>query len=186
MDYMLEERKKRAYDVSADRMLYAVLCVKLNDHEKRVTDIESELNDLCEWIHSDNHMTNDDQFFVMKQNESREEKRAGRRLENITLELSDVEDKKLQVQIVGDMVDEIRVMLKDMPKQKNNYRRQLLLMLHEALKQNYTKAVFSAKQVRALAEVARVCGEEFVTREQYFQMDDILCESDLDMLPCLE
>ena len=180
MEYLLGKRKKRIYKFRTN------LHEKLNDHEKRVTDVESELNNLRELIYSDNQMTNVDLFLATKQNESCEEKRVGRRLENITLELNDVEDKKSQVQIVGDMVDEIRAMLKDMPKQKNNYRRQLLLMLHEALKQNYTKAVFSAKQIKALTEVARVCGEEFVTREQYFQMDDILCESDLDMLPCLE
>lgn len=185
MDYVLKERKKRVYNVHSDWILSAVLYEKINDHEKRVTDVESELNNLRELIHSDNHMTNDE-FYVAKQNESRDEKRAGRRLENITLELNDMEDIKSQVQIVGDMVDEIRVILKDVSKQKNNYRRQLLLMLHEALKQNYTKAVFSAKQIKALAEVARVCGEEFVTREQYLQMDDILCDNDLDMMPCLE
>lgn len=179
MEYVLGKRKKRVYHFRTN------LHKKLNDHEKRVTDVESELNNLRELIHFDNHLTND-AFYVTKQNESREENRAGRRLENITLELNDMEDIKSQVQIVGDMVDEIRAMLKDVSKQKNNYRRQLLLMLHESLKQNYTKAVFSAKQIKALAEVARVCGEEFVTREQYLQMDDILCDNDLDMMPCLE
>lgn len=114
-----------------------------------------------------------------------EEERAECRLESIVLELRELEDKKLQVQIVGELVDEIKGMLENIPKQKNNYRRQMLLMFHEALKQNYVKSIFSEAQVRSLIEVARVCSEVFVTREQYFKIDDILCECGLDMMPDL-
>lgn len=186
MDFVLEERKKRVLKFYTELMYNAVLYEKVNDHEKRITDVESELKNLRELVRSDNHETTDDPFLAVRQNERHEEIRTQRRLETIVLELNEVEDKKLQVQIVGELSDTIKEMLKGAPKQKNNYRRQLLLMLHEALKQNYTKAVFSAGQVKALTEAARVCGEEFVTREQYFQIDDILCESDLDMMPCLE
>ena len=87
------------------------------------------------------------------------DKPAERTLETIALTLNGIEDKTLQVQIVGELVDEIREMLADIPKQKNNYRRQMLLMLHEALKQNYTKKLFNEIQVKALIEAARVCNE---------------------------
>lgn len=201
MDLMQEERKKNTYNTSffgekyANLMYKALLYEKVDNHEKRVTDIESELKELRELIHPDNHMTNDNQFSAIKQNAARldeyvnrgiDNKRVERRLENIVSELSEVEDKKLQVQIVGELVDEIKGILKDVPKQKNNYRRQMLLMFHEALKQNYAKDLFNEKQVKTLIEVARVCNEAFVTREQYFKMDNILCECDLDMIPDLE
>ena len=61
-------------------------------------------------------------------------------INSIVSELKQIEDKRIQVQIAGELVDEIRSMLQEVPKQKNNYRRQLLLMFHEAIKQNYAKA----------------------------------------------
>lgn len=193
MDFTYDERKKNAY--SSLYLMQSILYEKVNNHEKRVTDVESEIKNLREeLIHFNNHITNDNQFLPNKQNvrlndydNSRiGDKCAERRLETIVSELKGVEDKKLQVQIVGELVDEIKGILKDIPKQRNNYRRQMLLMFHETLKQNYSKKLFSATQVKALAEVASVCNKAFVTKEQYFEMDDILCECDLDMMPDME
>lgn len=104
-------------------------------------------------------------------------------INSIVSELKQIEDKRIQVQIAGELVDEIRSMLQEVPKQKNNYRRQLLLMFHEAIKQNYAKALFNTNQINALTGIARLCNEEFVAREQYFEMDDIFCECGLDMMP---
>ncbi len=168
-----------------------ILYEKLNDHEKRVTDLESELEDLRKLVHSDNRITNEDQFRAISQNTRFDTpvvrdagiKRIEGRLEVMVAELKQVEDKRIQVQISGELVDEIRDMLKDAPKQKNNYRRQLLLMFHEVIKQNYAKALFNRNQIKALTGIARLCNEEFVTREQYFEMDDIFCECGLDMMP---
>ena len=160
-----------------------------NNYEKRLTDVESEIKDLFEELN--NHITNDNQFLPNRQNTRydtyahyrTEEKKSERKLESIVSELKEAEDKKLQIQIVGELVDEIKAMLKEVPRQKNNYRRQVLLMFHETLKQNYTKNLFSEMQVKALTEIAKVCNKAFVTKEQYLKMDDILCECDLDMMP---
>lgn len=201
MDLMIEERKKSTYNDSYVRKLMyvdfmqTILLEKANEHEKRLTDAESEIKDLREeLIHLNDQMTNDNQFLSNKRHvrpddyigHRIEEKCAGRGLETIASELKEAEDKKLQIQIVGELVDEIKGMLRDIPKQKNNYRRQMLLMFHEALKQNYTKKLFNETQVMALVEAARVCSKSFITKEQYFKMDDILCECDLDMMPDLE
>lgn len=142
-----------------------ILYEKLNDHEKRVTDLESELEDLRKLVHSDNRITNEDQFRAISQNTRFDTpvvrdagiKRIEGRLEAIVAELKQVEDKRIQVQIAGELVDEIRDMLKDAPKQKNNYRRQLLLMFHEVIKQNYAKALFNRNQIKALTGIARLC-----------------------------
>ena len=199
MALMQEQRKINTYP----RNLYtyqsrvkAIEYEKLDNLENRITDVESGLKDLCEWLQLENHMTNDNQRLAIRHNENiryedrfnrkRMDKPAERTLETIALTLNGIEDKTLQVQIVGELVDEIREMLADIPKQKNNYRRQMLLMLHEALKQNYTKKLFNEIQVKALIEAARVCNEEFVAKEQYFSMDKVLCECDLDMMPDLE
>lgn len=168
-----------------------ILYEKLDDHEKRVTDLESELEDLRKLVHSDNRITNEDQFWAISQNtrfDARVDREVGNkriegRLEVMVSELKQVEDKRLQVQIAGELVDEIRSILKEAPKQKNNYRRQLLLMFHEAIKQNYTKSLFNTTQIKALTGIAILCNEEFVTREQYLEMDDIVCECGLDMMP---
>lgn len=162
------------------------------DDDLRLTGAESRGKVLREEL---NHFNTNDNQFLPNMRYARpddyvkskiEDKYAERRLETMVSELKEAEDKKLQVQIVGELVDEIKGMLKDIPKQKNNYRRQVLLMLHEALKQNYAKRIFNETQVKVLTEVARVCSKAFVTKEQYFKMDDILCECDLDMMPDLE
>ncbi len=198
MDLMQEVPKKNTYNGDLNRYSLfnqAILYEKQKDHEQRLTDVEREIMNLSEkLIHSNDRITNDDQFLSNEQNarlddyvnRRMEDKRAGHRLENIVLKLMDVDDKTLQVQIVGEMVEEIKGMLKDMPKQKNNYRRKTLLMLHEALKQNYTKKLFTETQVKALTEVARVCNRTFVTKDQYYKTDDVLCECGLDMMPNLE
>ncbi|MCM1144864.1 MAG: hypothetical protein NC318_09015 [Blautia sp.] len=200
MAFVQEEQKKSGYNANLydypnfiNMGLYnAILYEKVDNHEKRMTNLESELESLQKLIRSNNHMTKDNQFFAIKQkvrtddNRKIEDRRGEGKLELIVSELNEVEDKKLQIQIVGELVDEIKKTLKEIPKQKNNYRRQMLLMFHEALKQNYVKALFNEAQVKALAEVARICNETFVTKEQYFKMDDILCECDLDMMPDLE
>lgn len=197
MDLVYEERKKSTHNnlYWQTDIVQRIMHEKINDHEKRVTDVESEIKNLHEELsHLNNHMTNDNQFLTTKQNaryddyfnSKIEDRHAERRLENVVLELKEVESRNHQIQIVGDLVDEIKEMLKAAPKQKNNYKRQTLLMFHEALKQHYTKNIFSETQVKALVEVARVCNHSFVTKEQYFKMDDILCECDLDMMPDLE
>lgn len=196
MDVIQEERKKNiySYDTFLKNILEkAIQFEKINDHEKRITDLESGQEKLFELI-GNKRITKDNQFITINQNTKHDayahqrikEERIECRLEGIVSELAEVEDKKFQVQIVGELVDEIRGMLKEIPKQKNNYRRKTLLMFHEALKQNYVKNLFSETQIRALAEVARVCNQTFVTKEQYFEMDNILCECDLDMMPDLE
>lgn len=192
-----EEQKKIMYHGNMGSLYATIMYEKTNnmlyDFGKRLTGVESEMENLRELIHSDNHTANDNQFWAIGQrrtddfiNHKMKGKRAERRLEAIVSELNDVDDKKLQVQIVGELVDEIRSLLRDIPKQKNNYRRQMLLMFHEALKQNYTKNIFNETQTKALTETARLCGETFITREQYLKMDDILCECDLDMMPDVE
>lgn len=197
MDLAFEERKKSTYNnlYWPSDIMQRIMHEKINNHEKRVTDVESEIKNLHEeFIHLNNRMTNDNQFLTTRQNarfddyiNSRvEDRRAERRLENVVLELKEVENKNHQIQIVGDLVDEIKEMLKVVPKQKNNYRRQTLLMFHETLKQHYTKDIFSETQVKVLVEVARVCNHSFVTKEQYFKMDDLLCDCDLDMMPEME
>lgn len=201
MERIFEEQKKNTYETLNISKLYyvelmqSILFEKANDHEKRLTGTESEIKDLREeLIYLKDTMTNDNQFLPNMRyarpddyvKSKIEDKYAERRLETMVSELKEAEDKKLQVQIVGELVDEIKGMLKDIPKQKNNYRRQVLLMLHEALKQNYAKKIFNETQVKVLTEVARVCSKAFVTKEQYFKMDDILCECDLDMMPDLE
>ncbi|GEM_PF-6010841 len=194
MEWMQKEQERNTYNPNLyDKFREALLFQKTDNHEKRIQAAESEIEKLYELFRSGNHMTNDNQIPVMKTNARRddyfnlrEEERAEQKLENIVLELNEVDDKKLQVQIVGELVDEIKEMLKDIPKQKNNYRRQTLLMFHEALKQNYTKELFSEIQVKALVEISRVCNEKFVTKEQYLRMDDVLCDCNLDMMPDLE
>lgn len=167
---------------------------KEKNYELRLSVVESEINALRELIHFNTNLTKDDQFLSSKRfqdideydSSKTNENRHEHSLEAITEGLKESGDKTLQVPIVGKLVDEIRKMLKAIPKQKNNYRRQLLLMFHEALKQNYTKKIFNEPQVRALAEIARSCNETFVTREQYLKMDDLLCACDLDMIPDME
>ena len=159
MVLMEEERKINTYSIDLVeylKLINAIQYEKLNNHEKRITDVESELKDLCERIQPGNHMTNDNQRLAIRHNENiryedcfnrrMKDKPAERTLETIALALNEIGDKKLQVQIVGELVDEIREMLEDIPKQKNNYRRQMLLMLHEALKQNYTKKLTQPKE----------------------------------------
>lgn len=195
MDLMYEEQKQNAYNNLYTNVMQTIMFEKLNNHEKRMTELESENKNLHEeLIRFSNDITNDNQFFPDKPNAKldnyvnykNEEKRAEQRLETIASKLRDVEDKKLQIQIVGELVEEINGMIKSIPKQKNNYRRQMLLMFHETLKQNYAKKLFSETQVKTLIEVARACHKSFITREQYFKMDDLLCECDLDMMPDLE
>ncbi len=174
-----EKRKINTYPIDFDvclKFMKAIEYVKLDNLEERMIDVESGLNDLRERFQLENHMTNDNQRLAIRHNENiryedrfnrkRMDKPAERTLETIALTLNGIEDKTLQVQIVGELVDEIREMLADIPKQKNNYRRQMLLMLHEALKQNYTKTLFSEIQVKALIEAARVCNSEFVAKEE--------------------
>lgn len=197
MDLVYEGRKKSTYNNLKwpANIMQQIIYEKINNQEERLTYVESEIKNLREeLIRFNNHLTNDNQFLTNRENvgfdeyviSSAEDKREERRLEKIALELNDVEDKNLQIQIVGELVEEIKEMLKDIPKQKNNYRRQMLLMFHETLKQHYTKELFSERQMKALTEVARVCNKTFVAKEQYFKMDDLLCDCDLDMMPEME
>lgn len=200
MDVMYRERKKSTYnnwpvENFTENLMQVIMLEKTKDHEKRLTDVESGIKNLQnELIYHNNFMTNDNQFLKKKQNiksdnyanRQMEEKPAERKLESIVSELKEVEDKKLQIQIVGELVDEIKEMLKEIPKQKNNYRRQTLLMFHESLKQNYAKQLFDETQMKALTEVARMCHNTVVTRAQYLEMDDILCDCGLDMMPEME
>lgn len=193
MDIMYKEYMENTH-ISLEQIMWAILSEKEAKQEERLNAIESEITDLRGFIHFNNHTTNDNPFLPLQQNAKSDElvnrkiedNRLDRKLESLTSELKEAEDKTLQVQIVGELVDEIRRMLKVLPKQKNNYRRQMLLMFHEALKQNYTKMLFNESQGKALTEVARVCNEPFVTRERYFEMDDMLCACGLDMMPDLE
>ncbi len=166
MDNTMQIPKGYRYDSE----MWAVLSDKANKQEERLNAIENEIIDLR----------------GLQAKRKIEDNRSEPKLEARTSELKEVEDKKFQIQIVGELVDEIRRMLKELPKEENNYRRQMLLMFHEALKQNYTKKLFTETQVKALTEVAKICNESFVTREQYFKMDDMLCACSLDMMPDLE
>lgn len=192
MDLLQKERKNYTY--SYENVMMSLLYRKDMQQDERLEGLESGLEHLRKLISSDEFITNDNQFLTKRQNtrfddyvnHKVENEPAESRLEMIVQELNGVDDKKLQVQIVGELVDEIRGVLEDIPKQKNNYRRQTLLMLHEVLKQNYTRNIFCERQVKVLLEAARVCGKTFVSREQYLRMDDIFCDCDLDMMPDLE
>lgn len=101
-------------------------------------------------------------------------------------ELEENEDLQYQVQISAGIVGKIKEILKTVPKQDNNYRRKLLLLLHQAIKKNYSKHLFTEQQTDVLKRIAKSCNYAIVDKETYYQYDEELFNAELEVLPAWE
>lgn len=107
-------------------------------------------------------------------------------LEDTVKEFMDNDDLQYQVQVSAKLVMEIRELLDKIPKQKNNFRRHLLLLMHGAVKRNYSKHIFTSQQIKVFLEMAKSCRKKQVTKEEYYEYDEELYECDLEVLPAGE
>lgn len=108
------------------------------------------------------------------------------KLEAAVSELRKNKDIHEQIQCSAKLILEIRRLLSVLPKKTNNYKRQLLLLLHGAVKRHYSKKLFNTSQLDIFSLIAKECKKDFVAEEDYFYFDEKIYEADLEVIPAWE
>lgn len=98
----------------------------------------------------------------------------------------EAEDIQEQISLCAKIISRIISILKNIPKESGNYRRQLILLLHSALKRNYASIQFSAEQITLLKDLAQKCNESYIDEEMYFYYDEQLYIEELEVMPLEE
>lgn len=91
-----------------------------------------------------------------------------------------------QINFMENLVNDIYLLLSIIPKQENNYRRQSLLLVYDAIKRNYKKRLFTDVEKDFLSEIVNHSKNNYVSAEEYFQQDKWLYEHGIDIFPCLD
>lgn len=94
----------------------------------------------------------------------------------------EVEDIQEQIENCVEIANKILIKLESVPKEKDNYRRHLIMLLYTAIKRNYAIEIFSNKQIDILIEITEKCNEKSVSESEYFNYDEQLYECDLEVM----
>lgn len=132
-----------------------------------------------------NDLLKSSMFWNIEPKENKLESKSGL-LKQVVEELIENDDIHFQVQCAAKIVGEVRSLLKVIPKEKDNYKRQLLLLLHEAIKRNYSKGLFTAEQIAVIIRMVKKCEDRYISKQQYYQYDKELYNCGIEVFPAWE
>ncbi len=180
------------FDQVSMQLFNSVMQIKIQNQDRQLDKIENRLSILESQLAKAQNTyisaTAFEDFQYREINEKRNFKIyfSPSKLESLTEDLVKCPNVQSQVQASAQVIGEIRELLETVPKQKNNYRRQLLLLFHQAVKRNYSKKLFNKEQKKFFSTIARICKKEFVTKEEYYKFDEMSYNNQLDVLPAWE
>ena len=172
-----------------------VVGIKLQNHDDRLGNLERDMEVIRRNLERsryesleeyDETFSSMDKNWTFKAQVQEEEDERDSLLEDRTEEFLKCTDLNSQVQIAACVIAEIRNLLKTTEKQEGNYKRQLLMLMHDAVKRNYTKGLFTGQQASCLVRMARSGSAHLVTEEEYDRYDEELYDCDLEVLPAWE
>lgn len=172
-----------------------IMGLKVQNHDDRLGNLERDMEVIRQNLERSRYESleeYDETFSSVDQNwifrtQIQEKEDAGRSLlEERAEEFLECADLNSQVQTAACVIAEIRSLLKSTGKQRGNYKRLLLMLMHDAIKRNYSKSLFTERQTSCLVRMARSSSAFFVTEEEYDRYDEELYDCDLEVLPAWE